>query len=296
MRPVVLTSSWGLKDLGIIVVQPLDQPEIPNSQATNHSVSVPLSLIRECRIMQAEDIDVAASERYTPVQSEELHQTQLQRRRLCARVTWTDSSCEGGSCSVCMHPRNLDESIDFVREYIAAAIMHDAKESGKTEVFVPFQEKGRRSHVPEVTNSPPAVASVQVAEMMPSLPALLASDDLGEKLIPVDSKVLTETDMLQLVRWLPPRFGDRRWRLVFSAGRASAKLLKQGATQKQKQDGFSIQSIYGNMRSCRSYNPVVSVIREKGIRFRRFLHGTLLRKLAVTQLRRDIRVQVAARN
>ena len=264
-RHCVLILSSGVT---LLSTKPLDQPQIPNSQATNHNVSVPLSLIRECRIIEAEDIDVAASERYTPVQSEELQQTQQPRRRLCARVTWTDLSCEGGSCSVCIHPRNLDESIDFVREYIAAAIMHDAEESEKTEVFVPFQERGRKSPVLEVTNSPPAVASVQVAEMMPSLPDLLVNDDLGEKLIPVDSKMLTETDLLQLVRWLPPRFGDRRWRLVFSAGRASAKLLKQGATQKQKQDGFSIQSMYGNMRSCRSYNPVVSVIRdEKGFVF-----------------------------
>ena len=107
---------------------------------------------------------------------------------------------------------------------------------------------------------------MEVADILLSLPALLVNDPHGEKLVPVDSKMLTETDVLQLVRWLPPRFVDRCWRLVFTAGGASAKLLKKGVTQKQ--DGFSIRSVYENMRSCRSNSPVVTVIRdEKGFVF-----------------------------
>ncbi len=244
----------------------MDQSENPNLRTTNHNLSVPLSFIRECRITEAEDDDIVASERHTPLQSAEQQQQQQQRRRLCARVTWTDLSNDSGSCSVCIHPRNFDESIDFVREYIAAAIMHDAEESGQNEVFVPSRVEGRKSPVARAATALPAAAADEVAEVLPMPPALLVNEAHGEKLVPVDSKMLTEADLLQLVRWLPPRFVDRRWRLVFTAGGASAKLMKKGVAQKQ--DGFSIHSLYENMRSCRSNSPVVSVVRdEKGYVF-----------------------------
>ncbi len=242
----------------------MDQSENPTSKATNHNLSVPLSFIRECRITEAEDDDIAASERYIPLKSAE--QQQHLRRRLCARVTWTDLSSDSGSCSVCIHARNVDESIDFVREYIAAAIMHDADESGRNEVLVPSRLEGRKSPVAGPSIALPAAAAAEAAEFLPSLPVLLVNEAHGDKLVHVDSKMLTEADVLQLVRWLPPRFVDRRWRLVYTAGGASAKLLKKGVAQKQ--DGFSIQSLYENMRSCRSNSPVVSVIRdEKGYVF-----------------------------
>lgn len=192
----------------------------------------------------------------------------MQKRRLCARVSWTDLSSDGGSCSVCVHPRNSDESIDFVREYIAAAIMHDAEENVQNETTsVSPRGGGRKSPAPKNANTPLPAAAVEVAEVMPSLPALLVNaSEQSEKLVPVDSKLLTDADVLQLVRWLPPRFVDRRWRLAYTAGGASAKLQKKGVSLKQ--DGFSIKSLYENMRLCRPNSPVISIIRdEKGYLF-----------------------------
>lgn len=237
----------------------VDHTESPNFQATNLNISVPLSVIRECRVIETEDIDITASERYMTLPSEHVQQ----KRRLCARVTWTDLSSDSGSCSVCIHARNFDESIDFVREYIAAAIMHDAEETGEREVGVPSRGGSRKSPVP----GPPPLASAAVEVEMPlSLPALLVNAHDHGELVPVDSKLLTETDVLQLLRWLPPRYVDRHWRLVYTAGAASAKLLKKGVAQKQ--DGFSIQSLFENMRSCGTNSPVISVIRdEKGYIF-----------------------------
>lgn len=238
--------------------KPVDHTESPNFQATNINVSVPLCVIRECRIIETEDIDIIASERYMTLPPEDVQH----KLRLCARVTWTDLSSDSGSCSVCIHARNFDESIDFVREYIAAAIMHDAEESGESEVFVPSRGS-RKSPVPE---RPPLASAAIEVEMPPSLPALLVNARDHGELVPVDSKLLTETDVLQLLRWLPPRYVDRHWRLVYTAGAASAKLLKKGVALKQ--DGFSIQSLFENMRSCASNNPVISVIRdEKGYIF-----------------------------
>jgi hypothetical protein len=237
-------------------------------------VSIPLSIIRECRVVEAEEDDIAASERHIPQQFEELRKRQQQKRRLCARVTWTDLSSDGGSCSVCVHPRNADESIDFVREYIAAAIMHEAEQSERAQnmdLVSPRRGPQTESTVSPLrilNSSPPSVAADDDAEAAPSLPALLVNiSDQGELLAPVDSKLLADVDVLQLVRWLPSRFVDRRWRLVYTAGGASAKLLKKSVAQ-QKQDGFSIKSVFENMRSCRSSNPVLSIIRdEKGYVF-----------------------------
>jgi hypothetical protein len=302
MRPVVFTSSWGLEGLGLIVVQVggaaslfslccpnqlhlqrhcililssgvsfpgSKSAEMPRSpKSANFNVNVPLVLIRECRIIETEADDIAALESYVSPQAEDSSQKLEQKRRLCARVTWTDLSVDGGTCSVCMHPRQFDESIDFVREYIAAAIMHDAEESEKDDVFVLSRGGGRRkSPVAKDAVVPPTLARVEVAAVAPSLPPLLVNaSDHGEQLVPVNSKLLVETDVLQLVRWLPPRFVDRSWRLVYTAGGASAKLHKKGASQKQ--DGFSIKSVYENMRSCRPNSPVISIIRdEKGYLF-----------------------------
>jgi hypothetical protein len=166
-----------------------------------------------------------------------------------------------------VHPRNSDESIDFVREYIAAAIMHDAEENVQNETSVSPRGGGRKSPAPKNANTPLPAAAVEVAEVMPSLPALLVNaSEQSEKLVPVDSKLLTDADVLQLVRWLPPRFVDRRWRLAYTAGGASAKLQKKGVSLKQ--DGFSIKSLYENMRLCRPNSPVFSIIRdEKGYLF-----------------------------
>lgn len=240
-----------------------DQSASQSFRSSNHNISIPLSVIRECRIIEAEEDDIAASDRH-------ISQSQVspQTRRLCARVSWTDLSSDGGSCSVCIHPRNSDESIDFVREYIAAAIMHDAEESLQNEVPVATRVSDRKSPVPNVAATPPPTdAAVEAAAIAPSLPVLLVNaSEHGGKLVPVESKLLTEEDVLQLVRWLPLRFVDRRWRLAYTAGGASAKLQKKGVSLKQ--DGFSIQSLYENMRLCRPNSPVVSIIRdEKGFLF-----------------------------
>ena len=240
-------------------------PGSSKPQTANSNVNVPLVVIRECRIIEAEADDIVALERHAAPQAEESSQKLEHKRHLCARVTWTDVSVDGGTCSVCIHPRQGGESIDFVREYIAAAIMHDAEDSKKDEVFV-LSRGGARRKSPVANDAvvPPPSAAAQVAEVAPSLPPLLVNaSDHGENLVPVNSKLLVETDVLQLVRWLPSRFVDRSWRLVYTAGGASAKLQKKGATQKQ--DGFSIKSLYENMRSCRPNSPVISVIRdEKG--------------------------------
>jgi hypothetical protein len=191
----------------------------------------------------------------------------MQKRRLCARVSWTDLSSDGGSCSVCVHPRNSDESIDFVREYIAAAIMHDAEQNVLSEG--PVGPRGGSRKSPALNNADASLpaAAVEVVAVAPLLPVLLVNAiENGEKLVPVDSKLLTDADILQLVRWLPPRFVDRRWRLAYTAGGASAKLQKKGVALKQ--DGFSIKSLYENMRLCRPNSPVFSIIRdEKGYLF-----------------------------
>ena len=244
---------------------PDEQPRSPATRTTSHNVSVPLSIIRECRIVEADEDDVAVLERHSAQQPEELQQQQ--KRRLCARVTWTDISSDGGSCSVCVHPRNSNESIDFVREYIAAAIMHEAEESGENELFVPHRGGDRKSPVPTPAHAPPPVVAVEVADVPPPLPALLVNaSDHGDKLVPANSKLLSDDDVLQLVRWLPPRFVDRRWRLVYTAGGASVKLQKKGAAQKQ--DGFSVTSLYENMRSCSPSSPVISILRDdKGYLF-----------------------------